>query len=107
MKFFKSSNILCRDSDYFMIDLDGVRIRRLSDHNKIYNIAQLNASISNAVSIKDRLRFYHYYAADLQPSRQQRRAVYRKVWEITKTKNTKLYDLDFTELVESQVKARS
>lgn len=102
---FKSSNILCRDSDYFMVDLEGVRIRRLSEQNKIYNLAQLNASISNAISIKDRLRFYHYYSADFQPSRQQRRAVYRKVWDITKTKNTKIYDLDFAELIETQIKA--
>jgi hypothetical protein len=102
---FKSSNILCRESDFFMVDLEGVRIRRLSDRNKIYNLAQLNASVSNAISIKDRLRFYHYYSADLQPTRQQRRAVYRKVWDITKTKNTKIYDLDFAELIETQIKA--
>ena len=102
---FKSSNILCRNSDYFMVDLDGVRIRRLSEQNKIYNLAQLNASVSNAISIKDRLRFYHYYSADFQPTRQQRRAVYRKVWDISKIKNTKIYDLDFAELIESQVKA--
>ena len=102
---FKSSNILCRDSDYFMVDLDGVRIRRLSETNKIYNLAQLNASVSNAVSIKDRLRFYHYYSIDFQPTRPQRRTVYRKVWDITKTKNTKIYDLDFAELIDSQIKA--
>ena len=87
-----------------MVDLDGVRIRRLSEYNKIYNLAQLNASISNALSIKDRLRFYHYYSADFQPTRQQRRAVYLKVRDITKTKNTKIYDLDFTELVEAEIK---
>jgi len=102
---FKSSNILCRNSDYFMVDLDAVRIRRLSAHNKIYNLAQLNASVSNAVSIKDRLRFYHYYSADFQPTRRQRRTLYRHVWDITKTKNTKIYDLDFAELIESQIKA--
>ena len=89
-----------------MVDLDGVRIRRLSEQNKIYNLAQLNASVSSAISIKDRLRFYHYYSADFQPTKQQRRAVYRKVWDITKSKNTKIYDLDFAELIESQIKAR-
>jgi tRNA A-37 threonylcarbamoyl transferase component Bud32 len=101
---FKSSNIICRNSDYFMVDLDGVRIQALSEQKKIYNLAQLNASISSALSIKDRLRFYHYYSADSQPTRQQRRAVYLKVWDITKTKNTKIYDLDFTELVEAEIK---
>jgi hypothetical protein len=89
---FKSSNILCQNGDYFMVDLDGVRIRSLSEHSKIYNLAQLNASVSNAITIKDRLRFYHYYSADRQLTRSQRRAVYRKVWNITMTKNTALYD---------------
>jgi tRNA A-37 threonylcarbamoyl transferase component Bud32 len=90
---FKSSNILCQNGDYYMVDLDGVRICRLSEHNKIYNLAQLNASVSNAITIKDRLRFYHYYSAGRQLTRPQRRAVYRKVWDITRTKNTALYDL--------------
>ncbi|MGD8291624.1 MAG: lipopolysaccharide kinase InaA family protein [Desulfobacterales bacterium] len=102
---FKSSNVLCRNSDYYMVDLDGVRIRRLSDDNKINNLAQLNASISNAITLKDRLRFYHYYSADFQPNRQQRRSVYRKVWNITKTKNTGIYDLDLAKLIEFQFKA--
>jgi len=102
---FKSSNILCRNSDYFMVDLDGVRIRRLSEQNKIYNLAQLNASLGNAVSIKDRLRFYHYYSAEVQPTRLRRRRVYRQVWEITQTKNTKIYELDFAELIDCQIEA--
>lgn len=102
---FKSSNILCRNSDFYMVDLDGVRIRRLSNQNKIYNLAQLNASVSNRVSIKDRLRFYRYYSAGSRATRQQRREVYRQVWDITKTKNTKIYDLDFDQLLESQIKA--
>lgn len=104
---FKSSNVLCRQSDYYMVDLDGVRIRRLSDQDKIYNLAQLNASISNRLSLKDRLRFYHYYSADFRPTRQQRRAVYRRVWDITRTKNTRIYDLDFARLLENQIKRES
>jgi tRNA A-37 threonylcarbamoyl transferase component Bud32 len=88
---FKSSNILCQDQDYFMVDLDGVRIRRLSKRHKICNLAQLNASVSNAITIKDRLRFYHYYSADRLQTRSQRRAVYRKVWQIAMTKNTAMY----------------
>jgi hypothetical protein len=90
---FKSSNILYQNGNYFMVDLDGVRIRRLSRQNKIYNLAQLNASVSNAITIKDRLRFYHYYSAGRQLTRLQRRAIYRKVWKITRMKNTALYNL--------------
>jgi tRNA A-37 threonylcarbamoyl transferase component Bud32 len=95
---FKSSNVLCRHGDYFMVDLDGVRIRNLSEQNKIINLAQLNASVSNALTVKDRLRFYHYYSADHHKTRQQRRAVYRKVWDITRTKNTSTFNLDIEKL---------
>jgi tRNA A-37 threonylcarbamoyl transferase component Bud32 len=96
---FKSSNILCQDGDYLMVDLDGVKVcRQLPDEKKILNLAQLNASLSNAITIKDRLRFYYYYMAGERPSRQQRRAIYRKVWAITTTKNTSSFGLDIAKL---------
>ncbi|MGD8262353.1 MAG: lipopolysaccharide kinase InaA family protein [Desulfobacterales bacterium] len=95
---FKSSNILCRNSEYFMVDLDGVRIRRLSDRKKTVNLAQLNASVSNAITLKDRLRFYHYYSVDDRPTRRQRREVFQNVWDISKGKNTQIYDLDLEKL---------
>ena len=95
---FKSSNILCQKGDFFMVDLDGVKIRRLSKIKEITNIAQLNASISNAIALKDRIRFLHYYWANETLSRQQRRGVYRKVWQISKQKNTKPFGLDLARL---------
>ncbi len=95
---FKSSNILVRNGDYFMVDLDGVKIRRLSHHHKIVNLSQLNASLSNTVTVRDRLRFFYHYSADKRPSRRQRRAVYRAVWEITTKKNTLNYNLDLAKL---------
>ncbi len=95
---FKSSNVLCRDGEYFMLDLEGVKIRRLSRDNRIVNLAQLNASLSNAVTVKDRLRFFHVYATDEKLSRNQRRAIFEKIWEISKTKTTKYYDLDLEKL---------
>jgi tRNA A-37 threonylcarbamoyl transferase component Bud32 len=90
---FKSNNMLFRDGEFFMVDLDDVKIRPLSDQKKIINLAQLNASVSNVITLRDRLRFYSYYTADTQPTRQQRRDVYRKVWQITRTKQTDIYDL--------------
>jgi len=96
---FKSSNVLCRNGDFFLIDLDGVKIlRQLPGHKRIVNLAQLNASVSNAITIKDRLRFFYYYTAGKMPSRQERRNIYRKIWEITAKKNTAIYDLDITTL---------
>jgi tRNA A-37 threonylcarbamoyl transferase component Bud32 len=95
---FKSDNIMCRDGEYYMLDLEGVKIRRLGEQKKIINLAQLNASLSNAVTVKDRLRFYHYFTAGQNPPRQQRRAVYRQVWDITRKKTTSYYDLDVDKL---------
>jgi tRNA A-37 threonylcarbamoyl transferase component Bud32 len=95
---FKSSNILCQYGEYFMVDLDGVKIRRLTAHHQIINLAQLNASLSNTITLKDRLRFYHYFSAAQQMTRAQRRAVYQKVWDISRTKNTSIYDLDLDKL---------
>jgi tRNA A-37 threonylcarbamoyl transferase component Bud32 len=95
---FKSENIMCRDGKYYMLDLDGVKIRPLSEQQKITNLAQLNASLSNAVTLRDRLRFYHYLTAGQKPSRHQRREVYRRVWDITKNKTTHYYDLDLDQL---------
>ena len=95
---FKSSNVLCRDGEYFLLDLEGVKIRRLSRDRRIVNLAQLNASVSNVITLKDRLRFFHFYAVDEKISRDQRRAIYEKVWEISKTKSTKFYNLDLEKL---------
>jgi len=76
-----------------MIDLDGVRIRRLKERDRITNIAQLNASLSNAVTLKDRLRFFSYYTAGKMLSRRRRRENYKAIWDITKTKGTTYYGL--------------
>ena len=95
---FKSDNIMIRDGEYYMLDLDGVKIQRVGEQKKIVNLAQLNASLSNAVTIKDRLRFYHYFTIGQNPSRQQRRAVYRQVWNITRKKTTSYYNLDIDKL---------
>jgi len=93
-KDFKSNNILCQQGQYYMIDLDGVRLRRLTDRDRITNLSQLNASLSNAITIKDRLRFFDYYSADKKSSRHQRRVFYKEIWNITRTKGTAYYGLD-------------
>jgi tRNA A-37 threonylcarbamoyl transferase component Bud32 len=96
---FKSSNVMFRHGHYIMVDLDSVRIcRHLSNEKKIINLAQLNASLGNAITIRDRLRFYCYYTARERPSWEQRRAVYRKVWKITEHKNTNVFGLDLAKL---------
>jgi tRNA A-37 threonylcarbamoyl transferase component Bud32 len=96
---FKSYNILCKRGDFILIDLDGVRIKNLSEKNRIANLAQLNASLSNEITYKDRVRFFHYYSLEEKPTRQERRNIYKKVWKITRTKNTKVFGLDLNNLV--------
>ncbi len=81
-KDFKSSSILCQNGHYYIVDLDGVRIHRLTEENKIVFFGQLNASLSDAITCKDRLRFYYYYSAEKRPTRQQRRKIYREVWDL-------------------------
>ena len=95
---FNSDNVLYKKDNFVMIDLDGVRIKRLSEKRKIVNIAQLNASLSNAVTYKDRVRFFHYYSLEEKPTRQERRNIYKRILAITKTKNTKVFGLDLNKL---------
>lgn len=92
---FKSSNVLALDHQFMMVDLEGVTIRRhLPWRKKLINLAQLNASISNHLTLKDRLRFFDYYCrAELLPRRDRRRA-YQRIWEITQRKNTAPFGLD-------------
>ena len=92
-KDFKSSNVLCVDDKYFMIDLDSVRVHPLSEKKKIINLAQLNASLSNAISCKDRIRFFLYYSEG-KISKQKQRSIYKKIISITLTKNTSLFGLN-------------
>jgi len=88
-KDFKSSSILYQNGHYYIVDLDGVRIRRLTEENKIVFFGQLNASLSDAITCKDRLRFYYYYSANKRPTRQQRRKIYREVWDLKSAKPIK------------------
>ena len=97
---FKSTNVLVQKENYFMLDQESViPLRRLpSNRQRIINLAQLNASVSNAVSLKDRLRFFHHYAKDLPSPRHIRRKIYREIWAITETKQTGFFGLDIEKL---------
>lgn len=90
---FKSCNILCRDNEFYMVDLEGVRLRAPAFDDKIYNLAQLNASMSKHVTLRDRLRFFAVYAREQKIPTAQKRAVLQKIWNIMLKKNTAYYDL--------------
>lgn len=90
---FKSCNILVHDHAFRMVDLEGVRLRKPSEHDKIYNLAQLNASMSRYVSLKDRLLFWSAYAENCRIPRAQWRGVWQRIWDVLLKKNTAYYDL--------------
>jgi len=97
---FKSTNVRWQKGSYFMLDQESITVlRRLpSSRQKIINLAQLNASLSNAVTLKDRLRFFHYYMNGRPLSRATRRKIYHEVWTITETKQTSFFGLDTKKL---------
>jgi tRNA A-37 threonylcarbamoyl transferase component Bud32 len=93
-KDFNSTNVLCVKNRFMLIDLDNVKCRKLSEKQKIYNLGQLNASVSDLIRLKDRIRFFHYYFAGKVLGRRKRREIYKRIWEITLTKNTIVFGLD-------------
>ena len=94
----KSSNIMHRGGRYYMLDLDSVRIRPVGEEQRLTNLAQLHASVGNAVGLKDRLRFFHYYTAEEPWPRERRRRAYRRIRDISRRKNTANYGLDLDRL---------
>jgi tRNA A-37 threonylcarbamoyl transferase component Bud32 len=93
-KDFNSTNVIYSGNRFILLDLDNVRFGRLTDAEKIYNLAQLNASIADTLRLRDRLRFFYYYFDGQWPDRGKRREIYNQIWEITLTKNTAVFGLD-------------
>ena len=93
-KDFNTTNILHANNQFILVDLDNIKCGKLSEKKKIYNLGQINASIADTIRIKDRIRFFYYYFHDELPDRETRRAIYNKIWEITLTKNTRIFGLD-------------
>ena len=93
-KDFNSTNLLYADKRFILLDLDNIRFGRLTEAQKIYNLAQLNASIADTIRLRDRVRFLYHYFDGQWPDRGRRRAIYGKIWEITLTKNTAVFGLD-------------
>jgi tRNA A-37 threonylcarbamoyl transferase component Bud32 len=96
-KDFNSTNVLYAGNRFILVDLDNVKFGRLTEKEKIYNLAQLNASIAGSIRLRDRLRFFYHYFDGQWPRRSYRRDVYKKIWEITLAKNTAIFGLDTTE----------
>jgi tRNA A-37 threonylcarbamoyl transferase component Bud32 len=93
-KDFNSTNVLWVENKFMLVDLDNVKFGKLSEKQKIYNLGQLNASIGGIIGLRDRIRFFYYYFSGEVPGRAKRREIYKKIWEITLTKNTRVFGLD-------------
>ncbi len=96
----KSNNILVTENErdkwkFFFVDLDRVLFKKdISFYQRANNLAQLNASISSLMTVKDRLKFFRFYAKDTQLYT-YRKKYYCKILEISKTKITGLYGISF------------
>ena len=95
---FKSSNIMCRRNRYYMLDLDSAKVQTVNFDRKIMNLAQLNASVSNSITLKDRLRFFRFFLDGSSRTRDRRVTIYNRIWAITESKDTAQYDLNLDEL---------
>jgi len=96
-KDFNATNVMYYNNKFLLLDLDNVKLSGLSEPRKILNLAQLNASTSGKLKLRDRLRFLYYYYGGCWPPRAQRRAIYARIWGITLTKNTVIFGLDNTD----------
>ncbi len=96
----KSNNILVTESEkdiwnFYFIDLDRVLFRKdLSFYQRANNLAQLNASVSSLITVKDRLKFFYFYAKDTQLY-DNRKKYYQRILKISSTKITEIYDISF------------
>ncbi len=97
----KSNNLLVQENgergwDLYFIDLDRVAFKReLSFRERAKNLAQMNASVTACIDVKDRLRFFKTYAQGTSVIHHKRR-YYKKILTISRTKVTHPYGIDFT-----------
>lgn len=94
----KSNNILVRESaaswDFFFIDLDRVSFSRpLTFQRRANNLAQINASVADVMTLRDRLRFFRIYSR-AAACYTERKRYYKRILTISHTKNTEPYGLN-------------
>lgn len=86
-------NILVRRSppgryEFLLLDYAGVRFRRsVPLRRRIYNLAQLNASLTHPVTLTDRCRFFRAYARGDRGLLRRKRGVFRRILEITRKRH--------------------
>jgi len=97
----KSNNILVKEKSgdgctFYFIDLDRVAFKHhLSFSQRSNNLAQINASIADCISLSDRLKFFRTYALGTPVMRQKKR-YYQRILEISRKKITHPYGIAFS-----------
>ena len=97
----KSNNILVKEKSgdgwtFYFIDLDRISFKnQLSFSERSNNLAQINASIANCISLSDRLKFFRTYAWGTSLMRQKKR-YYQRILEISRKKITQPYGIVFS-----------
>jgi len=98
---WKSNNLLVTKNldnswNFHLVDLDLVLLKeKLSFYHRANNLAQLNASISSVMTVKERLKFFYFYARGTSLYI-ERKKFYQKIIAIGKTKSTEPYGITFT-----------
>lgn len=96
----KSNNILVKEKmgggwTFYFIDLDRVGFKHhLSFRERSNNLAQINASVADCISLCDRLKLFRKYAWGT-PVIKQRKKYYQKILEISRKKITQPYGITF------------
>jgi tRNA A-37 threonylcarbamoyl transferase component Bud32 len=97
----KSNNILVADRgpdqwSFWFVDLDRVRFQKsLSFSQRANNLAQINASVAEVMSLRDRLKFFRFYAKGTEFF-SARKKYYKRILAIGRTKNTEPYGIRFS-----------
>jgi tRNA A-37 threonylcarbamoyl transferase component Bud32 len=96
----KSNNILVKENpsdswEFYFIDLDSVSFcRKLSFKKRSNNLAQINASIADCMTVSDRLLFFKTYARGTLLLKKSK-TYFQRIMEIGRQKNTQPYGVTF------------
>ncbi len=107
----KSDNILIEKQskgscEIFFVDLDRVSFyKKLSTKKIINNLSQINASVADCITLRDRIKFFMLYAKGSRLM-SHRKKIYRRIVAIGKKKNTLPYGVSFETRKNTKLRSR-
>jgi tRNA A-37 threonylcarbamoyl transferase component Bud32 len=80
----KATNVLVQEGAFLFVDLDRVRFQeKVPERDRVFNLAQLNASLAGPLTRTDRLRFLRAYFGRCASLRREERRWIRGIMRIT------------------------